>query len=143
VIELPFKGMLLAKDKDYLYQKYVNECKSMRQIARELGCSKSTVAKHILEFGISLREGYLPRQRRGQIPFGMKMRNGQLVPHLGEQATISKLRELRAAGKSYKALVDWLKAEGVRSKNGGQWDRPTVYKILKNQRKQSLSEAET
>lgn len=59
------------------------------------------------------------------------MRAGQLVAHLGEQAIIERLRHLRGDGKSYGDLVDWLNANGVRAKNRGRWDTPTVYKILK------------
>jgi hypothetical protein len=61
----------------------------------------------------------------------MKMQKGLLVPHLGEKTVIEKLRQLRAEGKTYGDLVDWLNANGIRTKNGGNWDRPTAYKILK------------
>lgn len=129
--EVPFAATLMARDKDFLYQEYAVAGKSIKQIAREERCAPSTVAKYLLEFGIEPRPDRLPRQRRGQIPFGMKMRNGLLVPHLAEQATIEKLRQLRSEGKPYGDLVDWLNTNGIRSKNGGRWDRPTVYKILK------------
>lgn len=128
---LQYTATLLVRDKEFLNREYVVAGKSIKQIAREQRCASSTVAKYLLESGIEPRPDGLPRERRGQIPFGMKMRDEQLVPHLGEQATIAKLKELRCQGKSFGDLVDWLNASGVRSKNGGRWDRPTIYKILK------------
>lgn len=54
-----------------------------------------------------------------------------ISPHLGEVKTIEKLRQMRAEGKSHGGLGDWLNVTSIRSKNGGRWDRPTVYKMLK------------
>lgn len=65
----------------------------------------------------------------------MKLRHGRLALHIGEQAVLQKLAVLRVAGKTYGQLVAWLKANAIRTKNGGQWDRPTVYKILKSHAK--------
>jgi len=90
-----------------------------------------SIAKYLLEVGIEPRAERLPRQRQGQIPFGMKMRGGQLTVHVGEHAIVLKLLQMRAEGKSHSDLVDWLNANGIRTKNGGKWDRPTVFKILK------------
>jgi hypothetical protein len=57
--------------------------------------------------------------------------NGQLLPHKSEQGVIAKLRDLRQAGMSYGKLAHWLNENGVKTKNGAKWDRPTVFKILK------------
>lgn len=125
-----FKAVLLVADKDFLYQKYVVERLSIHQIAAEVGCARSTVGEYLAEFGIETRVTPLSDQCRGQVPYGSRMANGHLVPHLGEQAVIRELLEKRAAGESYGDLVSWLNERGTKTKNGGKWDRPTVYKII-------------
>ncbi len=135
VIDLEFKAALLVADKAFLYQEYVVANKSIARIAHEQLCAKSTVSKYLLEFEIERRTEHLPSQRRGQIPFGMRLRKGQLMPHHGEQAVIIKLQGMRNQGKSFADLVSWHCSKGIRTKNGGKWDRPTVYKILKRSRR--------
>ena len=130
-LDIDFTAFLLITDKDFLFQEYVTKGKSTKRIAREVGCSRSTVSTYLYEHGIEFREGHTPGERRGQIPFGMKLLNGKLVHHLGEQAIIKEIQMLRLHGKSFGDLVDWLNSNDIRSKNGGRWDRPTVYKILK------------
>jgi len=116
-----------------LRREYCEFGKSTKQI-RDLNCSASTIAKYLLEVGIEPRAERLPRQRRGQIPFGMKLRKGQLVPHKGEQLVNAKLAEMREGGASFRQFVNWLNDKGIKTKNRAKrWDRPTVYKILKRQ----------
>lgn len=71
------------------------------------------------------------RPLRGQVPFGWRNVRGLLKPHKGEQKTLDELWRLRQAGKSYRNLVDWLISKGIRTKNGGKWDRPTVFSLIK------------
>ncbi len=120
------------RDKDFLYQEYVVNQRSTSQIAGAIGCARSTVAKALLDFEIPLRD-YLPKTYyRGQIAFGQKIRDGKVVPHLGELEIVAKLAEMRASGASYGALVKWVNEHGIKTKNGvKQWDRPTGFKILK------------
>ncbi|MCX6126568.1 MAG: recombinase family protein [Proteobacteria bacterium] len=71
------------------------------------------------------------RPLRGQVPFGWRNVGGQLKPHREEQKTLDELWRLRQSGKSYGELVEWLTAKGARTKNGGRWDRPTIFYIIK------------
>lgn len=32
---------------------------------------------------------------------------------------------------SYGKIANWLNENGIKTKNGAKWDRPTVYKVLK------------
>lgn len=91
--------------------------------------SKTAIKNRIRELGAERLEG-VP-VLKGQVPYGWRIVNGQLVPHKGEQEIIAKLAELRQTGMSYGTLANWLNENGVKTKNGGKWDRPTVYKILK------------
>lgn len=130
-VDVDFNAYQFVTDKDFLHLEYVVNQKSTKQIARELGCARSTVSKYLLEHDIPIRTEEVPGQRRGQTAFGEKVRNGKIVPHFGELSLLAELQELRASGMSYGDLVTWLNASGVKTKNGGKWDRPTVYKILK------------
>jgi hypothetical protein len=101
-------------------------------IDRETGCSTSTIANYFYEHGIVMGTQPRPRERRGQVAYGQKMRNGSLVPHLGELEVVGKMRQLREQGLSFAAIVAWMTENGVKTKNGvNAWDRPTIYKIIK------------
>jgi hypothetical protein len=47
-----------------------------------------------------------------------------------EQATLSRARELRAAGLTLRAIGETLMAEGHRSKRGGSWGPSTIRGML-------------
>lgn len=104
----------------------------MSQIAKSVGCARSTITQALLEFDIPLRN-YIPTHfKRGQIAFGEKVRDGKVAPHKGELKIISELLAMRAQGATYGTLTKWLNEQGIKTKNGANlWDRPTVYKIIK------------
>lgn len=52
-------------DEEFLRRECSELGKSIKQIARDLNCSASTIAKYLLEVGIEPRAERLPRQRRG------------------------------------------------------------------------------
>ncbi|MGE0171174.1 MAG: recombinase family protein [Oligoflexales bacterium] len=130
-VSIDFNAYPFVSDKDFLHLQYVVNQKSTKQIARELGCARSTVSKYLADHEIEIRTGDTPGQRKGQTGFGEKVRNGKVVPHLGELALLDKLQEMRDRGVSYGELVTWLNQNGIKTKNGlAKWDRPTIYKIL-------------
>ncbi|HEY4001897.1 MAG TPA: recombinase family protein [Candidatus Xenobia bacterium] len=49
----------------------------------------------------------------------------------GEAATVARIVELRAEGKTLQAIVDVLNAEGRVTKRGGKWATTTLTKILR------------
>ena len=58
-------------------------------------------------------------ERTGTVPYGFTAdATGRLEQHAAEQATIARVRELRAAGASFPAIVAQLRAEGVASRAG-------------------------
>jgi DNA invertase Pin-like site-specific DNA recombinase len=58
-------------------------------------------------------------ERTGTIPYGFTAdAAGRLEQHAAEQATIARVRELRAAGATFPAIVAQLRAEGVASRAG-------------------------
>lgn len=69
------------RDKDFLVQEYIEKQKSIAQIARDVGCSRSTVAKYLLELGIEVRKDGLPHYRKSQLAYGELIQNGHIVLH--------------------------------------------------------------
>lgn len=66
----------------------------------------------------------------GRPPFGSRVEGGELVDDPAEQETLSRMRELRAAGSSYRAIAETLNAEGRRAKQGDVWHNAQVRAIL-------------
>lgn len=118
-------------------EQYVDNRKSLAQIAREIGCARSTVVKFLLEFGIELRrDGLLPSYPKSQPAYGEKLYGGKIVPHLGELRVIEQFKELRKHGLSYGKLAKWANENQVPTKNkAGRWDRRTIFEILRRNTK--------
>lgn len=72
-------------------------------------------------------------RRVGTVPFGWDLASDMqtLVENPTEQATLSRILELTAEGKSLKAIVEKLEAQGCRTKLGGPWKRESVRQIVK------------
>lgn len=70
-------------------------------------------------------------ERLGTTPLGwITTAEGTLAVDPAEQATLSRARELRAAGHTFRAIGDALTAEGHRSKRGGSWGPSTIRGML-------------
>ncbi len=73
-------------------------------------------------------------ERVGQIPFGWTLEaDGRtLSPDPAEQAVIEKIRELRAAGHTLRAIASELTRQGITTREGhATWTHQTVASILK------------
>jgi DNA invertase Pin-like site-specific DNA recombinase len=69
-------------------------------------------------------------ERVGQVPFGFTAdEDGRLAPHEAEQATIARIRELAAEGRTMRGIVAELEAEG-RQPRGVRWYPMTVLRVL-------------
>ena len=83
-----------------------------------------------------MRRGKPPQGCQGRIRlrlpsvFGQRSLDRQLVADDGEQAVISRIRELRAAGVSLRQMADALNTEGLPSKRGGQWHPETLRRVV-------------
>ncbi len=130
----------LFKNRDFLYEKYVEKGWSASQIADEIGSVHSTVVKHLKDLGIPLREHQLPLQRRPGhgLAYGKKViERGEQV-HQAEMVNIGKMINLRDQGFSYWKIADILNSMGVPTKTRrAKWQAATVMKILKSQGHQS------
>jgi hypothetical protein len=67
-----------------------------------------------------------------QIPYGWSIEpNGVLVENAEEMKWISVMGEMRQDGKSLRDRAKFLKSNGVKTKNRGQWHAKTISLILK------------
>jgi len=84
--------------------------------------------------------GHLRRSGRrisGRVPFGYDLASDgrNLAPNGQEQAILTRILGLRANGSSFARIAGELAAEGIPTKEGGQWHPATVRQILRRQRK--------
>jgi DNA invertase Pin-like site-specific DNA recombinase len=72
-------------------------------------------------------------ERVGGIPFGYQLADDgrTLAPHADEQRALGVLRELRAAGYTFRAVADELNRQGFRSRTGGLWARQSVHLLAR------------
>jgi DNA invertase Pin-like site-specific DNA recombinase len=71
-------------------------------------------------------------QRCGQVRFGFDLADDgkTLIPNAQEQAAVGLIRELRAGGRSYRAIAAELAARGIQTKAGKPWIHTSVKSIL-------------
>lgn len=62
--------------------------------------------------------------------YGMRAVEGELVIDQAEQEIITTMRRHRRSGKSYHSIADWLNAQSIPSKTGGQWHGASVKAVL-------------
>jgi DNA invertase Pin-like site-specific DNA recombinase len=68
----------------------------------------------------------------GHAPYGSDFGTaGRLVSNDREQSIISRMRQLRSDGMSFRGIASRLDREGVPPKRGRRWDHTTVKSILK------------
>ena len=66
----------------------------------------------------------------GAPPIGLKAVEGELVPDELEQETIATIFRHRRSGKSPQKIADYLNAQNIPTKRGGNWHHSTVRKVL-------------
>jgi|SRR5580700_1528732 hypothetical protein len=130
-LRAPFSSYKLFADREFLQAEYVFNKKSAKQIAKECGCSHSTILKYLREFGFKIRsicESY----PKGQLPYGKHLIEGKVQIHEIEAAVIEKIKALRAKGFSYRHIACVLNTLGIETKHEtSRWHATTVMKILR------------
>jgi len=122
---------LLLKSRNYVRRLYVRQGLSAREIGRLLDVSHSTVLSAVNGFGLDgkgRRDGQ--RRRKGQLPFGYVLVDHRLEKNTEEQAVIRMVRQLRANGRTLRAIAEELNRRLIPTKNHGLWQAATVKKIL-------------
>jgi hypothetical protein len=117
------------RDKAFLYQKYVVEGRSAKEISRMIASSHSTVLQSLKAFGIPKHPA--GRKSQSQIAYGEMWENHSVSRNVRETAVIAKMLSLKAEGLSYWKVADHLNANNVPTKTGkGQWSAKTVHQIV-------------
>lgn len=82
----------------------------------------------------ALRFKIAQNERCGKVRFGYDLSDdgATLVPNACEQEAIATMRQLRAAGESYRSIADELTRRGILTKEGNtEWTHTAVQRILK------------
>src|SRR5205823_2536245 len=66
----------------------------------------------------------------GPTPFGFRRTGDDLVPDRDEQRVLTRMRRLRARGKSYNAIAQSLNRSDTAAKRAGLWYAPSVRSVL-------------
>lgn len=69
-------------------------------------------------------------ERIGAAPYGTKAEGKSLAVHSDETAIVERLRALRAAGLSLRAVIDRATAEGLRNRAGKPFTLAAVHKLV-------------
>ena len=134
-----------VKDIGQLLEEY--QAYSIRSVNEQLDTSSASgkfVVNLLASFGQYEREligertraamAQLKSQGRfcgGFVPWGYTLSGGgRLVEDQHEQEWLSEMVELRAQGYSYNRISDWLNANQVKSKSGGEWYPPAVRRVI-------------
>lgn len=80
---------------------------------------------------VALQHKKAQGQHVGSPGLGYDMRDGELVANDKEKTVLSRIRELRAEGLTYRAMADALTNEGFSTKRGGGWNPGTVQRYVK------------
>jgi site-specific DNA recombinase len=95
------------------------------QFERDL-CSERTIT--------ALQHKKSQGQRVGTVPFGFDLSADgvTLTPNAAQQAIITTIRELRAAGATLQGIADYLQSQGIlTAKGSSKWQPKTIDRILK------------
>ena len=115
-----------------LIQKYLVDRLSMRDIARELACSKTNIRDQLLKHNIPLRQPY--KRYNKWYAYGKRRVSGKTIDHKGEQRTIATIKQMYSEGNSTHAIARFLNTMKVPTKQQGKgWHQNTVATILKRE----------
>jgi len=115
-----------------LRQKYLVDQLSMRDIARELACSKTHIRDLLLKYNIPLRQ---PNRRYNKWhAYGKRRVSGKTIDHKGELRTIATIKQMYREGIGTNAIARFLNTMKIPTKQQGKgWHQNTVAKILKRE----------
>ena len=118
------------KSKSYVSNLYIKRDLPIREIARQMNVSHSTVIECLRRLGIHDKGSKKRIIIQGQIPFGFDYKNGKLVKNKEEQEVIRIIKQLRSSGLSLRGIARELNKRLVPTKHKGIWQATTVSKIL-------------
>ena len=114
-----------------LRQKYLENRLSMRDIARELACSKTHIRNLLLKHKIPLR---MPHKRDNKwYSYGKRRVGGKTIDHKAELRTIATIKQMYAEGNNTSAIARFLNTMKIPTKQQDKrWHHHTIAQILKS-----------
>src|SRR5262245_3800134 len=104
--------------------------RAMAQMASVFAQLERAMIRERTRSAMSVKE-YDGERISGHATFGWDFGpQGRLVENAGEQKIIARMRQMRAAGMSYRGIGVRLDEEGIRPKRGKRWIHTTVKTIL-------------
>ncbi len=116
-----------------------NKNLSLRDIAKQLNLSKTTVREHLIRAGIALRpKDPTPEEvtrwrickTKAPPPFGYCYFQGTLVKNPAEYDTLLKIHRQWKAGMDANALTRYLNAKKLKPRKAREWHNKAVKKIV-------------
>jgi hypothetical protein len=119
----------------------------LRQISRELNCSKPFARNTLLDAGVYLRPksgGELPGARKpkklhtGNAPFGYRILRGRLILDAGEIEIVQLVMNQWHSGKSYSAIARYLTDHKIKNRKATPWDHSLVRSIVERHKEKKI-----
>lgn len=117
---------------------------SLREIARELNVSRTTVRKALLNGGADLHplsngprkdNARSARPHMGIAPFGYCVIKGDLTEVPKEQETIQIILKLKSSRMNLRAIADQLDRHKIKPRSAKKWDHSIISSIIKRHQK--------
>jgi len=121
---------MLLRSRSYVTTLYIKRDLPIREIARQMNVSHSTVIECLRRLGIHDKGARKRDRYQGQIPFGYNYREGKLEKNKEEQEVIRIIKQLRSSGLSFRGIARELNKRLVPTKKNGIWQATTVSNIL-------------
>ena len=129
---------MLLRSRSYVTNLYIKRDLPIREIARQMNVSHSTVIECLRKLGIHDKSSRKRVITQGQIPFGFDYKNGKLEKNKEEQEVIRNIKQLRASGLSLREIARELNKKLIPTKKNGIWQAATVSQILSRVRNQKM-----
>ena len=91
IIQASYTSSPLFYNREYLYNEYFINQKSVTQVANQIECAHSSIVKHLAKFGIPTREEAPSHCHTGQLAYGTKLFRGRVAEVKFEQVIIKKM----------------------------------------------------
>ena len=123
---------------------------TLREVRKQLGVSKNTVRKTLVQNGIVLRPPNGPAQKKipkskrlhtGVTPYGYTRLQGSLVVDPKEIVAVRIILKLRQSGKTLWDIANHLSSQGYKNRSGTAWEHSLVRNVI-NRHKDGLAEVE-
>ena len=121
---------MLLRSRSYVKKLYIKRDLPIREIARQLNVSHSTVIECLRRLEIHDKGSKKRVITQGQVPFGHNYKNGKLEKNKEEQEVIRSIKQMRSSGLSFRAIAMELNRRLIPTKKNGIWQAATVSTIL-------------